>query len=150
MAIAIYIVKRVLLFIGMLLFAIVASLHEINAEELITNSYASQTGFFYGTAAGMDTVGVYSDYVVYYPDSGELELDGKSIYSFHDIMVECELGEITSDGKSMFIVVELGDKMLTYPARYVEHGDNKYYIFEKKDIRAIEDELSKRLGVKLY
>lgn len=149
MTIATSILKHVLRFIGVVLFAMLASLHEINAEELIVNCYARQTGFFYGTANGMDTVGVYSNYVVYYPNSGELELDGKSIYSFNDMVVECELGEIACNGKSMYLLVEVGDKTYSYPARFVPNGNLSFYIFEVKDIKAIEKELSKQLGFNL-
>lgn len=153
MAIAIFIIKRVLLFIGVVLFACIASIHEINAAECelppYSVEYASTDGFFYATGVNGDGR-VYSDYVIYYPDSCELELDGKSIYSFNDFVVECELGEIVCDGESMYIVVELGDKTLSYPARFINKNGIAYYIFEKKDIRAIEDALSRRLGVKLY
>lgn len=143
-------VKDILVYIGITLIFLCSCIVDSGATAFKEDSVDALTsGYFYGTAKDMDEVGVYSDYVIWYPDSGELEMDGKSIYSFKGMIVECDLGEVRCDGKTMYIHVYLGDRELDYIARKETENDHVRYIFDMDDIREIECDIAEKIGFPL-
>lgn len=143
--------KDILAYIGITLLFLCSCIHDVGATAFTEDAVDAKTsGIFTGTAEGMDEVGVYSDYVIFYPDSGEVDMDGKSIYRFKGMTIRCDLGVISSDGKSMYLTVNLGDDMiLTYPARMECNHGTVYFIFDEDEIRSIECDITEKLGFPL-